>query len=161
MLKQTEKKFLKHLVETDDVNFSYIANKLKITRQAVSKIKKKLEEKSVLEGYNPKVNVDKLGITIFALMDLKLTKNNAHTELLEDLKKREKVVYLFEVTVPEKQIVLFSGFKTVKQIQEFIESINTSFPEVVQSFSVKLVHPEDIHKNTYKDLVLHAISDRQ
>ena len=48
MLKQTEKKFLKHLVETDDVNFSYIANKLKITRQAVSKIKKKLEKVKIL-----------------------------------------------------------------------------------------------------------------
>ena len=67
-LTKTEKRFIKILLELKDINFSVLAQKLKITKQAVSKIKKRLEQKQILKNYSVNIDVNKISITIYAMI---------------------------------------------------------------------------------------------
>jgi len=72
-LTKNEKLTLKFLIKNGRISDADIARKLKITTQAVGKIRRKLEKLGIVKNYSTIVDYGKLGINTFALAILKLT----------------------------------------------------------------------------------------
>ena len=70
-LTNNEKKTLKLLLQNGRATDTDISQDLKITKQAVGKIRKKLEETGIIRGYSPEVDYGKMGISTFAIAILK------------------------------------------------------------------------------------------
>ncbi len=64
-LTRNDKYVLKQLIGHGRISDSATAEKIGVTPQAVLKIRNKLEEAGIIEGYTPNVNYKKLGITHF------------------------------------------------------------------------------------------------
>ena len=79
---KNEKKVLKLLLVNSRISDTEIANNLKISSQAVGKIRRKLEQ-SVVESYGINLNYSKLGIQTFALALSKLNKSGQELGELE------------------------------------------------------------------------------
>ncbi len=160
VLTKTEKRFIKTLLETKETNFSIVAKNLKITKQAVSKIKKKLEEKDILKSWSVNIDVNKIGITIYSVIQLGILNNTSLNSLIEYLKERKEVIQLMESTLPNTKIIMMCGFKQLKDIDNIIYDLKREYSDIIGHISVQLVHPKKIHKDTRDDLVLHSISEK-
>ena len=156
-LTKTEKRFIKLLVESKEVNFSTIANKLNITKQAVSKIKKKLEENGVLGGIKYNINVESIGISLYSIMDLSFAPDVNIYEVITYLKNSKNVVYIMESKFPDEQLMVYSGFKDIKELEKFCDDLKTNFFGMITKKSGKIIYPEKIHKGNYNDLILHSL----
>jgi DNA-binding Lrp family transcriptional regulator len=66
-LTKHEKKVLALLLDNGRVPDVEMAAQLNISTQAVGKIRKKLEDKRVIEGYTCSVNFEKMGLHVFAV----------------------------------------------------------------------------------------------
>ncbi len=66
-LTRNEKGVLKLLLENGRIADVDMASKLKISTQAVGKIRRKLEEKNVITGYTCNLNLEKLGLNVLTL----------------------------------------------------------------------------------------------
>ncbi len=159
-LTKTEKRFIKILLELKDINFSVLAQKLKITKQAVSKIKKRLEQKQILKNYSVNIDVNKISITIYAMIELNIMDSTHLSDFIESVKKKKEVIKLMESALPDTRVIMMCGFKELKDIDSLIFSLKNNYNGTISFSSIQLIHPEKIHKDTYNDLVLHSISEK-
>jgi len=67
-LNDNEKRVLKLLIADGRMSDKYISKKLKISPQAVGKIRKKLEKEEIIKGYCAEIDFKKIGITSFAII---------------------------------------------------------------------------------------------
>lgn len=72
-LTRNEKLTLKFLIKNGRIPDADVARRLKITTQAVGKIRKKLELAGIIKSYGAVIDYGMLGINTFALAVLKLT----------------------------------------------------------------------------------------
>ena len=72
-LTQNEKKALKLIIENGRITDTQIAEELKITKQAVGKIRRKLETAGIIRGYSTEIDYGKLGIKTFAIAMIRFT----------------------------------------------------------------------------------------
>ncbi len=63
-LTKNEKKTLKLLLENGRASDTDIADQLRITKQAVGKIRHKLEESSIIKRYSAELDFTKLGVGV-------------------------------------------------------------------------------------------------
>ena len=75
-LTRNEKKTLNLLLENGRISDTEIAKRLKITKQAVGKIRRKLETLDIIKGYRVELDYGKLGINTFALVVVKFTQKS-------------------------------------------------------------------------------------
>lgn len=72
-LTKNEKLTLKFLIKNGRVSDADIARKLKITTQAVGKIRRKLEKIGIIKNYSTIIDYGMLGVNTFALAIFKMT----------------------------------------------------------------------------------------
>jgi DNA-binding Lrp family transcriptional regulator len=123
-LTKNEKKVLKILLENAKITDSLIAEKLKISSQAVGKIRKKLEN-SVIDSYTINLNYSKLGIKAFAISLSKLTYEGLDFGELEIEKKLLSISNVIQVCrLPNSYAthVILYGFEDLSTLDEFFHS---------------------------------------
>ena len=118
---KNEKKVLDLLLENAKVTDSFIAGKLKISNQAIGKIRKKLDY-SIIDSYSVNINYAKVGIRAFAISLSRLTS--------EGLEKGSGFVEKMLIGVPNIiQVhrlpnssythILFYGFRDLEELDDF------------------------------------------
>jgi len=123
-LTKNEKKVLKFLLENARVSDSRIAEKLKISSQAVGKIRRKLE-KNLIESYTVNLNYSKLGIKTFAIALAKLTPEGLDKGELETEKKlleNPNIIQVFRLPHGSLTHAILYGFKDVDEMDSFFHS---------------------------------------
>jgi len=123
-LTKNEKKVLKLLLENGKVSDSSIAAKLKISSQAVGKIRRKLE-KNVISSYTVKLDYSKLGIRIFAISLSKVTQKGLDKGELwigEVLRKIDNVIQVYRLPNSNYTHIILYGFKDIGELDEFFHS---------------------------------------
>ena len=119
-----EKKALKLLLENAKISDSAIALKLKISSQAVGKIRRKLE-KTIIDSYTLNLNYSKLGIQTFAIALAKLTMGGLDKGELEVEKKLLDNPYIIQVyRLPHGNLThaILYGFQDVSELDNFFHS---------------------------------------
>jgi DNA-binding Lrp family transcriptional regulator len=123
-LTKNEKKALKLLLENGKISDSSIAEKLKISSQAVGKIRKKLEL-TLIDSYTINLNYSKLGIKTFCISLSKITsegKDIGELELEEKLINNPHIVEIFRLPTGNYTHLILYGFTDTDEMDNFFHS---------------------------------------
>ncbi|HLD55715.1 MAG TPA: Lrp/AsnC family transcriptional regulator [Candidatus Nanoarchaeia archaeon] len=160
-LTRNEKKVLKLLLNNAKISDTSIASKLKISSQAVGRIRKKLEEE-VIKEYTINLDVSKLGINIFVMCKAKLTSNGKELGkpiLEERIAKNPNIITFYELIGEEFSYILVAGFKDMQDLKKFFHSEKTQ-KEIHDYIICKEITPmstQCILKNSINDLCNNTI----
>ncbi|MBM7579626.1 Lrp/AsnC family transcriptional regulator [Jeotgalibacillus terrae] len=115
MLDHTDMHILKELTENSRITMKELGEKVHLTGPATSARVAKLEDKGIIEGYTIKVNQQKMGYLVHAIIHI-YTKSTNHQPYLSFIKERDEYVisnykisgetcYLLECKFPDNQIL--------------------------------------------------------
>jgi DNA-binding Lrp family transcriptional regulator len=123
-LSRNEKLALKMLIANSRISDSNIAAKLRISSQAVGKIRRKLE-KNLIRSYSVDIDYGKLGIQTFAVAVARFTKDGLdHGELETEmlLLKNEHVVSVYRLPKASSTHIIIYGFRDITEFDNFFHS---------------------------------------
>jgi len=123
-LTKNERLTLKMILDNSRVSDIQIAGKLKISSQAVGKIRKKLEE-NIITSYSVNLNYAKLGIQTFAIATAKLTNNGldkGELEIEQVLHKNPHVIQVYRLPRGSSTHILVYGFNDINDLDSFFHS---------------------------------------
>ncbi|MCY8531844.1 Lrp/AsnC family transcriptional regulator [Bacillus vallismortis] len=115
MLDHTDIRILEELSKNSRISMKQLGEKVHLTGQATASRVAKLEDNGVIEGYTIRVNQQKLGCNIHAMLNI-YTKSTYHTPYLKFIETQEKYVvnnykisgdgcYLLECRFPNNEIL--------------------------------------------------------
>lgn len=125
-LTKNEKKALKLLLENGKISDSNIAEKLKISSQAVGKIRKKLES-TIIDSYTISLNYSKLGIKTFSISLSKITsegKDLGELNLEKKLMENPNIIQVFRLPTGNYTHIIFYGFTDIDEMDSFFHTKN-------------------------------------
>jgi DNA-binding Lrp family transcriptional regulator len=120
-LTKNEKTTLKILLANAKTPDSAIASKLKISSQAVGKIRRKLE-KTLIDSYTLNLNYAKLGIQTFAIAIAKLTANGlkkGELEVEQKLLENPHIIQVYRLPSSGSTHIILYGFKDMNELDSF------------------------------------------
>ena len=159
-----EKKTLKFLLENGRISDTEIAKNLRITKQAVGKIRRKLEESGIVKGYTAKMDYGKLGLNTFAFAILRFTPKS--WEDMGELGIEEKIANLPHVIdvyrIPEGSAthIALCGFRNLAELDEYFRTVKSvsSLNQYIQVEKIYIFSHHGFIKNSPVEL-LHKIID--
>jgi DNA-binding Lrp family transcriptional regulator len=125
-LTKNERKVLQLLLENARMSDSAIAKKLKISSQAIGKIRKKLEA-SVITAYTTNLNYSKLGIKTFAISLAKLTAaglDKGEIEMEQTLLEDPNIIQVFRLPSNTTTHIILYGFRDLTDLDLYFHSHN-------------------------------------
>jgi len=123
-LTKNEKKALGLLLNNAKITDSFIANKLKISSQAVGKIRKKLDS-TIIDSYAINLNYAKIGIHAFAVSLSKLTPDGLDKGELQIEKMLLGVSNIIQAQrLPNSSCthIILYGFRDLEELDQFFHS---------------------------------------
>ncbi len=123
-LTQNERKTLKLLLKNAKISDSAIAIKLKISSQAVGKIRRKLE-KTLIDSYTLNLNYSKLGIKTFTIALAKLTSeglDKGEFEIEKKLLNNPHIIQVYRLPHRKFTHAILYGFQDVDELDNFFHS---------------------------------------
>lgn len=123
-LNKNEKKTLKCLLADAKMSDSAIAAQLRISSQAVGKIRRKLEN-TVIKSYSVNVDYAKLGVQTFAIALAKMTHSGfdeGEMEIEERLISDPHVINVFRLPSGSYTHILLYGFRDIDEMENFFRS---------------------------------------
>jgi len=157
-LNKNERKTLKLLLNNAKISDISIANQLRISSQAVGKIRRKLES-TLLKSYSLNVDYAKLGIQTFAISLAKITPeglDEGELEIEQKLLKDPHIINVYRIPSGSSTHIIMYGFKDVDEMERFFHSshkknellrfienqqlFNFSHNSLIKNDSVPLLH---------------------
>lgn len=154
-LLKTEKRFLLSLIQNREKNDSDIAKELKMSKGTVSRTRKKLEERGLLAGSSPNLNMEKFGVSFYTLMlfqwnaysDSKLTK-----KMEEEFVSTPQTVYFAEGSTPNSKYVAMMGFLDFEDYNNFLEEFRAKYGGAVTGLESLFIQQKRVLKQSSVDL---------
>lgn len=129
-LTKNEKIALKYLIKDGRISDVEISKKLKITTQAVGKIRRKLETLGVIKGYATNVDFGKLGVNTFALAIMRLTLKSweelGELGIEKLVLKSPHIISIFRIPEGSATHVALCGFRDLDELDKFFHVMQTS-----------------------------------
>ena len=147
-LTKNDKYVLKQLIEHGRISDSSTAKKLGITPQGVLKIRNKLEDLGIIEGYIPKINYKMLGINVLVLAIVKFLPETwseySEAEIREKVKQHRYIIWGCRIPESDATHIFLYGFKNIKQMDEHFVRVQTKLSKIIEikriyNFSVEQV----------------------
>jgi DNA-binding Lrp family transcriptional regulator len=140
ILTKNDQEVLRKIVNQAKMPDAEIARQLNLSQQAIFKIREKLENKGIIEGYTPIINFKKIGIKVMVVLAIRI-KSVVWNELSEDqisqrLREMPQVVNAFRV--PESTIthLLILGFSNINQKDQVLMRIQNKFCDEIEIVNV-------------------------
>ena len=116
-LTKNDQEVLKNIIVQAKLPDADIARKMGLSPQAVFKIRKKLEDKGIIKGYSPILDLKKLGIDVMAMLIVKLTPEvwdeYSDEQIAERIKKIPYVVNAYRVLEANASHLILMGFRNI------------------------------------------------
>jgi len=129
-LDKIDLEILKLLSEDSTSSNTSIANKLEKHPTTISNHVDDLKKKGVINAFTIKIDYEKLGFDIIALIELTVSKGKM-LEVEEEIANNPNVFAVYDVTGQYDALIL-ARFKNRKQLSELVKEIN-SFPNVIRT----------------------------
>jgi|TARA_B100002003_G_C13848410_1_gene415989 DNA-binding Lrp family transcriptional regulator len=139
-LTKNEKKVLSILVDNAKITDSEIAIKIKISPQAVRKIRIKLE-KSYIKGYSTIMDYENIGINVFAIAQIKVINKN--------ILANKHIMGAFEINEANITHILILGFESLEKLDKY--KIDIGKDALIQKIDV--VSRQGFLKNSPVELI--------
>lgn len=163
-LTKNEKLALKLLIKNGRISDTDIARKLKITTQAVGKIRRKLETNGYIKGYSAVVDYGKLGVNTFALAMIKFTlkgwEDLGELGIEKNLIGNPYIINAFRIPEGDPTHIVLYGFKDIDELDSYFRSLRTKQPtnKYMQTQKVYVFSQHSLIKDTPMDL-FHKVID--
>ncbi len=135
-LTKNDQEVLKNIIKHAKIPDKDIAEKMGISHQAVFKIRHKLEESGIIKGYQPVLDLKKLGINVMVILIIKLTpqvwEENDDQQITERIKQIPYVINAYRVLESNASHVLIMGFKDLEQMDKYLSKIQTRFSSEIE-----------------------------
>ena len=161
---KNEKQVLKLLLDNGRASDVDMANELKISTQAVGKIRKKLKDSRVIEGYSCNLNYEELGLNNFVLCSIKFkeafTENLWEIKTMDILKKTSESIFSFIPSGSDTSLVMLSAFRDAKEMDRFFHLAKSKlygYGEIVNAHSFSSLN---FLKNNPKELFKLVLDDK-
>lgn len=161
-LTQNEKKTLKLLVGNSKMTDCEIALKLKITSQAVGKIRKKLENQVITE-YTVKVDYSRLGIKIFTVALAKITPEGrviGIDKVEEKLVSIPQAVNVYRTSRGSSTHIVLFAFKSLLDHDYFFnsEKWQEDLHQYIETLDLHTFHCGGFVKNDPSQIIRQVVS---
>ena len=161
---KNEKDMIKLILSNGKITDVEIAEKLKISAQAVGRIRGKLEDNGVIEGYSCNLNFEKMGINMFCLCLIKLKnkfyKNKKNHEALEFLKNIPAAVSSCMPSTSEISVISIYGFRDAKEMEKYCYLIKSRMYEYFEFIGIYPFTPGNLIKNSPNQLINLILDDK-
>ena len=139
---KNEKEIIRLLLDNGRISDMEMAANLKISAQAVGKIRKKLEDKEIIEGYSCNLNFEKMGIGMLCVCMMKFKDKFYETienhNVNEFLEKIPASIFTCIPASSEISVISLYGFRNAKEMERYAHLMKTKlheYVEVVRIFS--------------------------
>ncbi len=145
-LTKNEKFVLKELIDNGRTSDSSVAKKLKISVQAVRKIRKKFEGNGIIKKYSTIIDYEKIGIKAFAIVQMKITEKGlkAKTNLFES----PNIIGSFKL--PETNItnIFIAGFSSLESLDDYFTKLKQKYSGLIEIQKINVFSNVGLMKNS-------------
>jgi DNA-binding Lrp family transcriptional regulator len=125
-----DRKLVNSLLGDGRASLRSLAEELDVSVTTVSNHLSDLEEAGIIEGYTPKVNYDKLGYDVTAILQLKVNGPSLQ-DVTEELREHRQMVTVYEVT-GDHDIIAVGKFTDTDDMNDEIKTLLND-PEIKES----------------------------
>ncbi len=132
---ETDKKILNALIENSRLSYRQIAKKIGVSGATVMNRVNNLEKNKIIKKYSAKINYEKIGYDIEALIEVRISKGKLF-EVENKVANHPNVFGIYDVTGDTDAIIL-ARFKNRRQMDLFLKKVQTF--DFVERTETKLV----------------------
>lgn len=147
-LTEHDKDVLRQIIEHSKIPDSEIATDIGISPQAVFKIRTKLEQLGIIQGYTPIIDFKKIGIEVLAILVLRFKTdvwNRYSDEMVsERISKIPYVISAYRVADARSSHILLIGFRDTTQKEQYLALIQTKYANEIEIKDVYTFSTEKI-----------------
>lgn len=159
-LTKNEKAVLCSLIDDCKTPDIKIADKLKITTQAVGKIRKRLEQDKIITGYCAMLDFESVGVKVFALALLKVgcrTWKENPEKVISGIKDVPYIIQAFRMQRQDISLAILYGFKSMEEMESYFHQLQ-SVTEDTEIKDILVFSPSSIIKMSPHDLLKRVIT---
>ncbi len=158
-----DSRVLRAIISDPKVSDRMIAKKLNLSAAGVGKIRKKLESRGTISGYETRISPSEMNLNAFAILHVQVTnegwKYHGRIGIKDKLAQNPNVVGMYRVPGRDVNYVLICAFRDLNELDRFLaveQSSHTDYLRIVESF---VFSSEGIVKDSYKDLLLKLLDE--
>jgi DNA-binding Lrp family transcriptional regulator len=138
ILTKNDQEVLRSILDQAKLPDTEIAKKMHLSQQAIYKIRTKLEDKGIIEGYLPIINFKKIGVHLCTVMAIKIKpivwKKLSEEQVNQRIREIPYVISAFRIPESDISHLLIMGFKSIEQKDNIIMKFETKFSEEIEIF---------------------------
>lgn len=119
---ELDKEILRILSQDSTIKLRPIAQDLNRSPTTINKHIKELEDAGIIKDYTIRIDYEKLGYDIMALIELTISKAKM-LEVERDIAQHPNIFGVYDIT-GEYDAVILARFKTRKELNKFVKHIN-------------------------------------
>jgi DNA-binding Lrp family transcriptional regulator len=144
-----DRKLVNSLLGDGRASLRSLAEELDVSVTTVSNHLSDLEDQGIIQGYTPKVDYDKLGYDVTAVLQLKV-EGTALEDVTADLHGHRQMVSVYEVT-GDHDIIAIGKFEDTDDMNDEIKTL-LSDPGITESNTSVVLNPAKEHEQFDLDL---------
>ncbi|WP_340098834.1 HTH-type transcriptional regulator Lrp [Salinibaculum salinum] len=144
-----DRKLVNSLLGDGRASLRSLAEELDVSVTTVSNHLSDLEDQGIIRGYTPKVDYDKLGYDVTAILQLKV-EGTALEDVTADLKEHRQMVSVYEVT-GDHDIIAIGKFEDTDDMNDEIKTLLND-PGITESNTSVVLNPAKEHEQFDLDL---------
>jgi DNA-binding Lrp family transcriptional regulator len=153
-----EKIVLRMLLQDGQIPDVDIANKLRVSSQAVNKIKRKLNNRKIIRGRRVNLDYGALGVNTFALALLE-TSPYRFEECLEDENVLRNSIGFYKVFKNDISHIGLFGFTNLEELDEYFDFLHSNYSDYVKVKHVYTFPIKGFFKHSPDDLFFQMIKE--
>ena len=134
-LTNNEKKVLRKIIEEGRIADTDMAKSMNLSQQGIFRIRRKLEDSGIIEGYYPNINFKKIGINLIQVLGVKVNpivwKTEKESDIASQLKKIPYLFHAYRITGYDITYMITLGFKNIHQ-KDHAQYNNNKYSGMVQ-----------------------------
>jgi DNA-binding Lrp family transcriptional regulator len=144
-----DRKLVNSLLGDGRASLRSLAEELDVSVTTVSNHLSDLEDQGIIQGYTPKVDYDKLGYDVTAILQLKV-EGTALEDVTADLREHRQMVSVYEVT-GDHDIIAIGKFEDTDDMNDEIKTLLND-PGITESNTSVVLNPAKEHEQFDLDL---------
>lgn len=161
-LTRNERQILEFLIKNGRTTDTELSQKLKITPQAVGKIRKKLESRGIIRGYSTIIDHEKLGIKVFAVALFKFIPEVWKTLKDRDVDERisgPNIINFYRVPEGDVTHIVVYGFRSLDELDHYFHVLQTERGHISEIRKLYILSAKSLKKDSPKDLYVKVLKE--
>lgn len=162
-LTKHEKRVIKCLLENGKVSDKDISKELNITSQAVGKIRKKLENLKIIEGYSVSINYEQVDINAFAIILAKLTpegwKYKGGIGIQEKIAVNPNIIAIYRVQEGQITHIIHCAFRNLKELDKYMHVLQSQYSDYLEIIKTYAFSNSSIIKESSSELICKILDE--